>query len=210
MFPTSCFLHTRLAFATRHSPRSLTHSIIEAPDMNSPHEFIRVVQSLFRWESLITRSLYNYDKIFYAFERANRCSAILSILPPSPGLTQLHATIIDMLSILKSCKADAEVLIRHLCFSFSGNDLSRFNPYECDIKEVGGGKRVTRRRLSAFNSSSTSSWISSSPGTPSTTPTTTTTRHNYPRFWTPLRPSPRSTRPSTSTRSAPTPGTAPR
>lgn len=86
-------------------------------------------------------SLYNYDKLTYAFDRANRCSAILSVLPPSPALTQLHAAVIDILGILKSCKSDAEALIRHLCYSFSGSDLGAFNPYECNIKDVLGGKR---------------------------------------------------------------------
>ena len=86
-------------------------------------------------------SLYNYDKLTYAFDRANRCSAILSVLPPSPALTQLHAAVIDILGILKSCKSDAEALIRHLCYSFSGSDLGVFNPYECSIKDVLGGKR---------------------------------------------------------------------
>ncbi|KAK8816449.1 hypothetical protein WA556_001394, partial [Blastocystis sp. ATCC 50177/Nand II] len=72
----------------------------------------------------------------YAFDRANRCSAILSVLPPSPALTQLHAAVIDILGILKSCKSDAEALIRHLCYSFSGSDLGAFNPYECNIKDA--------------------------------------------------------------------------
>lgn len=61
--------------------------------------------------------------------------------PPSPALTQLHAAVIDILGILKSCKSDAEALIRHLCYSFSGSDLGAFNPYECSIKDVLGGKR---------------------------------------------------------------------
>lgn len=89
-------------------------------------------------------SLYNYDKLTYAFDRANRCSAILSVLPPSPALTQLHAAVIDILGILKSCKSDAEALIRHLCYSFSGSDLGAFNPCECNIKDVLGGKRNAR------------------------------------------------------------------